>query len=76
MKEFKAWLQEKFIPHQPTKAEGNVIAQQINKARRQGWEAALKMVIRHEMHRYGNDFMTDKPMNVLYDFLRKELEDE
>jgi len=38
------------------------------------WDEALKMVMRHEMHRYGNDFITDEPMNVLYDFIRVELE--
>lgn len=40
------------------------------------WREALEMVMMHEMHRYGNDFMTDKPMNVLYNFLRRELEEE
>lgn len=51
-----------------------VLREGIIKMQKIGWKAALKMIMRHEMHRYGNDFMTDKPMNVLYDFIRKELE--
>ena len=73
MKECEKWLKKEHIPHQP---RGNVIAAQINEARREGWRAALKEVIVHEMNHYGNDFMTDKSMSMLYNFLRKELDGE
>jgi hypothetical protein len=71
MKECEIWLENEFYPYQDPPG---CIAKQVNKARRQGWRAAMERVMRHEMHRYGNDFMTDKPMNVLYEFIKEELE--
>jgi hypothetical protein len=69
MKEFEKWWKEyskKTTDYDPLGHAWIVM---------QGWKAALELIMRHEMHRYGNDFMTDKPMNVLYNFIRKELEE-
>ncbi len=70
MKAYKEWLKKEFYPYQ--KPTGK-ITELVNRARQQGWRAAMELIMRHEMHRYGNDFQTDKPMSVLYVFIRDEL---
>ena len=40
------------------------------------WKAALWWVMKTAMNHYGNDFMTDMPMNKLYKSIEAELEDK
>ena len=66
MKAFKKWdMNNK--PYLP------LLENTIEAERRKAWRAALELIMMHEMHRYGYDFVTDKPMNVLYEFIRDEL---
>ena len=77
MKEFEKWKQNNCDENCDIGTDTGVCKRCSGLGTKEdAWKAALKMVMIHEGRRYGNDFMTDEPMNVLYNFIRKELEDE
>lgn len=64
MNEFDKWVYSRSIRPAYTTA-----------AQKEGWKAALEWVMETAMNHYGNDFMTDMPMNKLYNSIKEELED-
>lgn len=64
MKAFKEWYnKEDYVFAEP---------QEIAKA---AWKAALWWAMKTAMSHYGNDFMTNMPMNKLYKSIKEELKD-